>query len=105
MGNQIRTTILLAVMTALMSVHISGVMSGCSGGVSGIMFRSPCVLRFECGGAPDLSAHSLPIHHKHELMSTTSSGRFYRFCGVDGILRLNYKTHGCVDSTNQPNQA
>ena len=35
-------------------------------------------------------------------MSTTSSGRFYRFCGVDGILRLNYKTHGCVDSTNQP---
>jgi hypothetical protein len=27
-------------------------------------------------------------------MSTTSSGRFDRICGVDGIFRLNYKTHG-----------
>jgi len=63
------------------------------------------VQRFECGGAPDLSAHNLPIHHKHDLMSTTSSGRFDRICGLDGFFRLNYKTHGFVDFTDHPNQA
>jgi len=38
-------------------------------------------------------------------MSTTSSGRFDRICGLDGIFRLNYKTHGFVDFIDHPNQA